>query len=762
VQTRQNLKETAFFFPHITTDKNGNLSFNFTSPESLTQWKFRMMSHTKNLLSGYFESVVTTQKDLMIQPNMPRFVRETDTIIIKAKVANLSADVHNGMAMLQLFDPITGENIDKMTANQDNVKSFTTQPKTSETLSWTIYIPKGLQGLEYKITAKAGNFTDGEQSIIPVLSSRIFITESLPIWVRENSKKDFVFENLNNNTSETLENHSFTLEYCSNPTWIAIGSLPYLMEYEYECSEQLFAKYFANILAHKILDDTPKVKEVLERWSKNPTSKLEQNQELKNILLSETPWVRQAQSEEEQKKNLAILFDLQKMTTSSSEILDKLKERQNNSGGFSWFEGGIESSFITTHITIGFGHLKKLGISSADYDEITQKMVAYLDTEFLRTTNTYFYNELHYLYARSFYPQISPSDSLEQKIDRRIQYFKENWLTLSLYEKAMLALILQRKTDTKTAKKILEHFKETAVINTDFGMYWLENVNSPYWYKAPIETQALLIEAFSEIAPKDKAIEEMKVWLIKNKQTKSWNSTKSTTLAVNALVSGKKDFISLKDNTIFSIGNQKIKTQKLDKNSKEAETGYFKMSWKANEITSDFAMVSVDNKSKSVGFGGVYWSYFEELDKVKNAGSDLMKIEKELYLKKTTPKGNELVKITEKTPLKLGDLVTIRLVFSVKEDIDFVHLKDMRASGFEPVDVLSEYVYKEGLRFYKSTKDVATHFFFDSIKPGTYVLEYDVRVNNQGSFSGGITTIQSMYAPEYSSHTSSTRVIAGD
>lgn len=762
VQTRQNLKETAFFFPHITTDKKGNLSFNFTSPESLTQWKFRMMSHTKNLLSGYFESVVTTQKELMIQPNMPRFVRETDTIIIKAKVANLSADVHNGMAMLQLFDPITGENIDKITANQDNVKSFTTQPKTSETLSWTIYIPKGLQGLEYKITAKAGNFTDGEQSIIPVLSSRIFITESLPIWVRENSKKDFVFENLNNNTSETLENHSFTLEYCSNPTWIAIGSLPYLMEYEYECSEQLFAKYFANILAHKILDDTPKVKELLERWSKNPTSKLEQNQELKNILLSETPWVRQAQSEEEQKKNLAILFDLQKMTTSSSEILDKLKKRQNNSGGFSWFEGGIESSFITTHITIGFGHLKKLGISSADYDEITQKMVAYLDTEFLRTTNTYFYNELHYLYARSFYPQISPSDSLEQKIDRRIQYFKENWLTLSLYEKAMLALILQRKTDTKTAKKILEHFKETAVINTDFGMYWLENVNSPYWYKAPIETQALLIEAFSEIAPKDKAIEEMKVWLIKNKQTKSWNSTKSTTLAVNALVSGKKDFISLKDNTIFSIGNQKIKTQKLDKNSKEAETGYFKMSWKANEITSDFAMVSVDNKSKSVGFGGVYWSYFEELDKVKNAGSDLMKIEKELYLKKTTPKGNELVKITEKTPLKLGDLVTIRLVFSVKEDIDFVHLKDMRASGFEPVDVLSEYVYKEGLRFYKSTKDVATHFFFDSIKPGTYVLEYDVRVNNQGSFSGGITTIQSMYAPEYSSHTSSTRVIAGD
>lgn len=759
VQTRQNLKETAFFFPHITTDIKGNLSFNFTSPESLTQWRFRMMSHTKNLLFGYFESVIITQKDLMIQPNMPRFIRETDTIVIKAKVANLSTDVHNGMAMLQLFDPITGENIDKITANQNNVKSFTTQPKTSETLSWTIYIPKGLQGLEYKITAKAGNFTDGEQSIIPVLSSRIFITESLPIWIRENSKKDFVFENLKNNTSETLENHSFTLEYYSNPTWIAIGALPYLMEYEYECSEQLFAKYYANVLAHKILDDNPKIKKVLEQWSKNPTSKLEQNDELKNILLSETPWVRQAQSQEEQKKNMAILFDLQKMTTSSSEILEKLKERQNNSGSFSWFEGGIENRFITTHIAVGFGHLKKLGIST-EADEIIQRMITYLDTDFHKSTNTYFYNDLHYLYARSFYLEISSSDSLEQKIDKRIQYFKENWLTLSLYEKAMLALILHRKNDTKTAKKILEHFKENAAINTDFGMYWLENINSPYWYRAPIETQALLIEAFTEISPKDEAIEAMKVWLIKNKQTKSWNSTKSTTLAVNALVSGKKDFISLKDKTVISVGNQKIKTQKFE--GKESETGYLKLTWKADEITQDFAKITVENKSESVGIGGVYWSYFEEIDKVKDAGSDLLKIEKELYLKRNTSKEDKLVRISEKIPLKLGDIVTIRLVLTVKEDMDFIHLKDMRASGFEPVDVLSEYNYKDGLWFYKSTKDVATHFFFDSIKPGTYVLEYDVRVNNQGSFSGGITSIQSMYAPEYSSHTNSTRVIAED
>lgn len=761
VQTRQNLKETAFFYPHLTTDKNGNLSFNFTSPEALTSWKFRMLSHTKSAVSGYFESVVTTQKDLMIGPNMPRFVRETDTIVIKAKVSNLSNEIHNGMAMLQLTNINDNSNI----KINDDVKQFKTNPKGSETLSWKVVIPKGTQGLEYKITAKAGNFTDGEQSIIPVLPNRILVNESIPIWVRENSKKDFVFENLKNNDSKTLEHNSFTLEYTSNPTWIAIGSLPYLMEYEHECSEQIFSKLYANSIASHILESNPKIKEVFAKWSENPTSKLEQNEELKNILLSETPWIRNSQSEEEQKKNLTLLMDLQKMKSKSDEVLKKLEGLQKSNGSFGWFEGSPENTFITTHIATGFGHLKKLGIDIKS-DEISKKVISYLDKNFDKKPTIQNrmiiqpYNDLYYLYTRSFYPEIAVKDSLKRKIQDKINYYKNEWLTLSLYEKGMLALILHRNSDTKTAKKILEHFKESAVIHTDFGMYWLENVNSPYWYKAPVETQALLIEAFSEISPNDATIEELKVWLIKQKQTKHWSTTKSTTLAVNALLLGKKDFVSLKDKTTFSVGKEKIKSQKLE--NKESETGYVKFSWKADEITKDFGEVSIENKSESVGFGGLYWSYFEELENIKKSDSELMKIEKELYLKKTTQKGSELVKITSETKLKLGDLVTVRLNLKVSENLDFVHLKDMRASGFEPVDVLSKYEYKDGVSYYKSTKDVATHFFFDSINKGKYVLEYDVRVNNLGSFSNGISTLQSMYAPEYSSHTDSVRVNAID
>ncbi|MBC8643844.1 hypothetical protein H9W95_06765 [Flavobacterium lindanitolerans] len=289
-------------------------------------------------------------------------------------------------------------------------------------------------------------------------------------------------------------------------------------------------------------------------------------------------------------------------------------------------------------------------------------------------------------------------------------------------------------------------------------MYWLNNKAGWYWYQAPVETQALLIEAFSEIGDEKKSVEAMKVWLLKNRQTKSWNTTKATTEAIYALLLHGEDWLSVKDNTVIKLGDEKIVTKKLAQNEKEAESGYIKMSWKADEITKDMSAISINNKSSIPGYGGFYWQYFEDLDKIKSSQDSPLSIEKELYIKGNTDKGKELQKITNKKALKVGDLVTVRLVIYAKDDMDFIHLKDMRAAAFEPVDVLSEYKWQGGLGYYMSTKDAATHFFFDNISKGKYVLEYDIRVNNPGELSNGITTIQSMYAPEFSSHSKGIRV----
>lgn len=776
VQVRKNFNETAFFYPQLTTDKKGNLTFSFTTPESLTEWKLRLLAHNKKGVSGYFESIAITQKDLMIVPNMPRFLREKDTIVISAKITNVTADVKNGTAMLQLFDAMTMQPADAVMMNAENIKPFTITAKGSTTVNWKIAVPIGIEAVQYKVVAKAGNFTDGEENVLPVLSNKMLVTESIPLWVRGNSTKEYTFKNLKNNSSATLLNHQITLEYTSNPAWIAIQSLPYLMEYEHECAEQVFARFYANAIATHIVNANPKIAEVFAKWrEKGKTiSKLNQNEELKSIITAESPWLQDAVSDEERKNRIALLFDLDKMKTSLDDNLRKLSEKQMPSGGFPWFDGGNENEYITRHILAGLGHLKTTGIKIGADEKITaisKKGVLYIDAQFLAhyalwekenkkaVKIVHPYSELHYLYTRSFYISEYPADSvLKKAIDKYLIQIKDNWLTYSLYEKGMAALALNRFGEKEAALKIIRGLEETAANNIDSGMYWIENKAGCYWHQAPVETQALLIEAFTEITTDTKAVDAMKVWLLKNKQAKNWATTKSTTEAVFALMLKGTEWLSLEGNTLFRTGSEKAMAEKLSENKAEEVTGYVKLNWRPEEITKDLATLTIENNSAIPGYGGFYWQYFEDLDKINTAQENVMNISKELYIKINTANGPELKKISLTNIPTIGNLVTVRLILTIKEDMEFVHLKDLRAAAFEPVDVISKYEWKDGLGFYRSTKDAATHYFFDKINKGTYVLEYDVRVNNAGEFSNGISTIQSMYAPEFSGHSKGIRI----
>jgi TonB-dependent SusC/RagA subfamily outer membrane receptor len=768
VKTRTNFNETAFFYPHLKTDSNGRFSFQFTTPESLTKWKLRVFAHNKNAETGNFETDIIAQKDVMIQTNMPRFVRENDTITLSAKVVNMTPETKSGVAMLMLYNATTMEVIDKITMNASNVKNFSCKPRESVPVSWTISIPEGLQGLQYKIVAKSGNFSDGEENILPVMSNKILLTESIPIWLKGGTKKEYTFENLLNNDSKTLKNHQFTLEYTSNPTWLALQALPYLMEYQHECAEQTFSRYYGNFIATEIISSNPKITSLFESWKNNPkaVSKLTQNEELKSIVLNETPWLLDAESEELKNKRLALLMDLNVMKDSQERTLKKLEEKQLSSGAFSWFDGGEENLFITQHIVSGLGHLGKMfPDKTALFEKITTKAIPYLDANYIKygtlkneRINYYAYSNLHYLYARSFYTDKMPiSKRMDSIINVQKIEFKANWLTYNLYQKALLAITMYRFGDQKFAEKIITSLKESVARNEDYGMYWIENKNGYYWYQSSIETQALLIEAFAEIEKDKTYVDEMKVWLLKQKQLNNWPTTKSTTEAIYALLLQGTDWTSLKDNTKFKIGNEKVLTKKLTEKEKETETGYIKMNWNSNEITSEMGKISVENKSKVAGFGGLYWQYFENLENIKTDSTSTLSITKNLYKKVKTTNGNQLEEINNDT-LKVGDLITIRLIIKTDDDLEFVHLKDLRASCFEPIDVLSNYQWNAGFSHYKSTKDVATHFFFDKINKGTYVLEYDVRINNSGNFNDGIATLQSMYAPEFSSHSTSIKV----
>jgi len=460
------------------------------------------------------------------------------------------------------------------------------------------------------------------------------------------------------------------------------------------------------------------------------------------------------------------------MKQEQTKALNKLKNSQNNSGGWSWFYGGPDNRFITQHIITGIGHLKQLSVKSTEVEMQVEikKAISYLDQKFVteyenmkqhatninadHLSNT----QIHYLYMRSFFKDIKSS----KKVDKITAYYmgqvQKYWKNKNLYSRGMLALITHRAKDEKTTNKILRALKENSITSDELGMYWKENTNSWYWYQAPIETQSLLIEAFSEINPEDiTTIDNLKIWLLKNKQTNQWKTTKATTEAAYALLLQGSDWLSVSDAVEVLIGGKKITSSKLENVKVEAGTGYYKTTWNGNEVKSTMGEVEISKKGNGIAWGSLYWQYFEDLDKITPAETPL-KLKKKLFLKKNTATGEEISEISSKTKVKVGDLVRVRIELRADRPMEFVHMKDMRAAGFEPINVISRYKWQDGLGYYESTKDASTNFFFDYLPKGIFVFEYDVRVNNAGDFSNGITTIQSMYAPEFSSHSEGIRV----
>jgi uncharacterized protein YfaS (alpha-2-macroglobulin family) len=790
VKIRSNFNETAFFYPHLQTDEKGNVSFTFTTPESLTKWKIQLLAHNKELHSGLKTLEAVTQKDLMVLPNAPRFLRQGDTLVFQTKIANISDKNLTGSAQLQLFDALTNKEIsDKLIIDSSKTVNFSVKSKENTVVSYKICVPDNVQSILYKIIAKAGDFSDGEQNVLPVLTNRMLVTETMPMWIRSNQTKTFELKKLKNTSSKTRKNHLLTLEITSNPAWYAVQALPYLMEYPYECSEQTFSRLYANTLASHIANSNPKIQQVFNQWKNSDAllSNLEKNQELKSLIIQETPWLRDAMSETEQKKRIALLFDLNKMSREQQKALRKLQQMQMSSGGFPWFKGGrYENRYITQHIVSGIGHLNKLGVSFNDKSikRMTDRALYYLDNKILDDYNSLlkqadkiFANsknkdrkieeylnknhtsnfQVHYLYTRSFYKEISIPNNVKKAVNYYTSQAEKYWLDYNLYSKGLITLVANRNENYSLANKILQSLKETSITNEELGMYWKENRPSYFWHQAPIETQALMIEVFTELKADIKDVDNLKIWLLKNKQTNRWNTTKATTEAVYALLLQGTNWIETTDFVKVKIGSQEIDPLKLKDTKVEAGTGYYKKSWKAYEITPEMAKVTIKKEGQGIAWGALYWQYFEDLDKITFAKTPL-EISKKLFLKTNGERGEVITEITKNTNLRVGDLIRVRIKIKVDRAMEFVHLKDMRASGFEPVNVLSKYKWQDGLGYYESTKDASTNFFISYLPKGVYVFEYDLRANNAGYFSNGITTIQSMYAPEFTSHSDGIRV----
>jgi len=774
IATRKNFNETAFFYPQLRTDEKGQVLIEFTMPEALTKWKFRAFAHDKQLQLGYTEAEVVTQKQLSINANMPRFLREGDTVTVSARLANLEKEPLKGQVELRLFNGINMQPVSLFLSNDEARQKFEIGASATKPVSFKLVIPSGLDALTYRLTADAGKYSDGEENTIPVLPNRMLVTESLPMMVRAGQTKTFNFDKLINNSSTTLKSKTLTLEYSQNPAWNAVQAIPYMMEFPYECSEQLFSRYYANSLSTDLISKMPLIKQVFDQWksgdSKELLSNLEKNQELKTTLLEETPWLQDALSESEQKKRIAQLFDLNKMSYEMKANLDKLKQKQLPNGAFPWFGGNYADDYITRHVLEGIGQLYHLKIATADnkiLKEIAGKALGYMDAGLIKQDKEekkqkdyqkreIGYDEAHAWYVRSYYTDKPMEPALKSIFNNYLKRAEDQWVMQSIYEQGMIAVTMLRNGKPLVAKAIIKSLMETTQTSDEMGMYWGKNMVGYYWYQSPIETQSLMIELFTEAGNNAKTVEEMKIWLMRNKQTNNWKTTKATAAAVYALLLKQEDWLQGGASEI-KLDNKPVADLKPDVKA-DAGTGYIKTSWGDEQIKPSLGKVEIKNNGKSISYGAMYWQYLEQMDKITPSQTDIH-LERKYFIKKQTDAGPILQTVDAAHQPKTGDLLKVVIYLKAGRDYEYVQLKDLRPAGAEPVSVLSEYKYQDGLSYYQVNKDVATNFFISNLNKGNYVFEYELRVVQPGNYSTGITSIQCMYAPEFNAHSEGSRVV---
>ncbi|MCL4201938.1 MAG: alpha-2-macroglobulin [Pirellulaceae bacterium] len=762
VAARSNLNETAFFFPHLVSDSDGQVKLEFTMPEALTKWKFMGFAHDAALRSGYLEDSVVTAKDLMVQPNPPRFLREGDELEFTVKVTNQSPTRQTGSVRLTLADARTGDPADAALGNSQTDQPFDVPAGESRSFAWRLAVPDGLGLLTYKAVGSTGRLSDGEEGYLPVLSRRILVTGSLPLPIRGPETKRFDFKRLiDSGESDSLRHQSLTVQMVSNPAWYAVMALPYLMEYPHQCSEQVFNRLYANALARHIAASDPKIRRVFDQWKGTDAleSPLEKNQDLKAVLIEETPWVRQAQAESQARQNVGILFDANRLNDETSRTFRTLSEMQRGDGFWPWFPGGPGNQYITLYIVTGFGRLRHLG-SDVSVDPAVKSLGAldaWVDQTYREILQRGHKDQNHlnstialYLYGRSFFLKDKPIDAKHREaVDYFLGQSRKHWLALGERQsQAHLALALKRFGDLPSAQAIMRSIKERSVEDEELGMFWRDTELSWWWYRAPIETQAMMIEALDEVMNDVPAVEACRVWLLKQKQTQDWKTTKATADAVYALLLRGTDILASNQLVQVTLGDQRIEPERV-----EAGTGFFEKRLTGPEIKPGLGRITVAKSGAGVAWGSVHWQYLEDVGRITPYEGTPLRLDKQVMVKRTTARGPVLSPVDG--PLEVGDEVVVRIVLRTDRDMEYVHLKDQRPSGSEPVDVLSQYKYQDGLYYYQSARDTASHFFIDYLPKGTYVFEYSIRIQNRGRYQTGMAQIQCMYAPEFNSHSAS-------
>ena len=755
IQIRENFAETAFFYPQLRTNETGEVSISFVLPESLTRWKFMGLAHTRNVDYGKIEATATASKEFMLQPNMPRFVRVGDKANIAASLMNLSDKGVKGTVRMELFNPET----EKVFYSQK--QKFDMKGGETGHVNFAFEVSDKYAVMACRMVADGDTFSDGEQRYIPVLTDKQWVTETVPLNVNGEGAYTFSLENLFNKHSKTASEQRLTVEFTAHPAWYAVQALPVVANPQNEDALSWATAYYAHSLAAFIVKENPRIKQVFDSWKAQGGTKetfmsnLQKNQELKNILLAETPWLTEATNEAEQKQRIATLFDLNTMNSQLAVSVEKLGELQNADGAWSWYKGMQGSRYVTTQVMEMLVRLNALTPQDADsrMQPMIQKGFEYLGKQAAEEYKSMKEAEkkgavgirpseqvLRYLYICA----LDGKAPVDEKVNRYfIDKLSGEGKELTIYGKALGAIILQQAGKVAEARLFMQSLMEYSVVTDEMGRYFDTPKARYSWFSYKIPTEVAAMEAIQRITKDTKAIDEMKRWLLKQKQTQTWETPIATADAVYALMAtGASDLLANTGGVEITLGKEVIRTPADD------AIGYIKKTVSGDVM--NIKKVRVDKEGAGMGWGAVYAQYLESMDQIGEQGNGLS-VSRQLY------KGDEA--LNESVPLKVGDKITVRLTVKADRDMDFVQIKDDRAACMEPLQAVSGFRWSNGLGYYQATKDASTQFFIDQMRKGTYVIEYQVYVNRTGEYQAGIATVQSAYAPEFGGHTGGYRVM---
>lgn len=755
IQIRENFAETAFFYPQLRTNEKGEVSISFVLPESLTRWTFMGLAHTRNVDYGKIEATATASKEFMLQPNMPRFVRVGDKANIAASLMNLSDKGVKGTVRMELFNPET----EKVFYSQK--QKFDVKGGETGHVNFTFEVSDKYAVMACRMVADGDTFSDGEQRYIPVLTDKQWVTETVPLNVNGEGAHTFSLENLFNKHSKTASEQRLTVEFTAHPAWYVVQALPVVANPQNEDALSWATAYYAHSLAAFIVKENPRIKQVFDSWKAQGGTKetfmsnLQKNQELKNILLAETPWLTEATNEAEQKQRIATLFDLNTMNSQLAVSVEKLGELQNADGAWSWYKGMQGSRYVTTQVMEMLVRLNALTHQDADsrMQPMIQKGFEYLGKQAAEEYKSMKEAEkkgavglrpseqvLRYLYICA----LDGKAPVDEKVNRYfIDKLSGEGKELTIYGKALGAIILQQAGKVAEARLFMQSLMEYSVVTDEMGRYFDTPKARYSWFSYKIPTEVAAMEAIQRITKDTKAIDEMKRWLLKQKQTQTWETPIATADAVYALMAtGASDLLANTGGVEITLGKEVIRTPA------DNAIGYIKKTVSGDVM--NIKKVSVDKEGTGMGWGAVYAQYLESMDQIGEQGNGLS-VSRQLY------KGDEA--LNESAPLKVGDRITVRLTVKADRDMDFVQIKDDRAACMEPLQAVSGFRWGNGLGYYQATKDASTQFFIDQMRKGTYVIEYQVYVNRTGEYQAGIATVQSAYAPEFGGHTRGYRVM---